>query len=211
MNNSPDANENLETKEDTFSNGRMLLIYIRNNLTILGVQAFFITLALNLSVVTRFNIPPFTYAEVLLYCFILLVLTHSIKLFIVIDYFTVITASLEQLRKQVTNISSLNYNIGVTHLARLMEIDEKVAKHLTIKETEMKLSDVKPLDKKTLTVKEIAERHKCSVRSIEAQLKKGILVELEHTSDKNVAKEIALDHLGEVPNYYDKLEKVEKK
>lgn len=42
-----------------------------------------------------------------------------------------------------------------------------------------------------------------------AQLEKGIKVELEHTNDKSVAKEIAMDHLTEDPKYYDKLEKIE--
>ena len=41
-------------------------------------------------------------------------------------------------------------------------------------------------------------------------LKKGQKVEKEHTSDKNLATEIAMDHLKEDPKYYDKLEKMEK-
>ena len=40
-------------------------------------------------------------------------------------------------------------------------------------------------------------------------LAKGIKIELEHTDDKDLAKEIAMDHLTEDPKYYDKLEKVE--
>lgn len=42
------------------------------------------------------------------------------------------------------------------------------------------------------------------------QLQKGIKVELEHTNDKNIATEIAMDHLTEDPNYYKKLSKIEK-
>jgi hypothetical protein len=41
-------------------------------------------------------------------------------------------------------------------------------------------------------------------------LKKGQKVEEEHTKDKRVAREIASDHLSEDPEYYDKLEKMEK-
>lgn len=41
-------------------------------------------------------------------------------------------------------------------------------------------------------------------------LLKGIEIELEHTKDANLAKEIAKDHLKEDPLYYDKLGKVEK-
>lgn len=34
------------------------------------------------------------------------------------------------------------------------------------------------------------------------QLAKGISIEVEHTKDKDLAKEIAKDHLTELPNYY---------
>lgn len=44
-----------------------------------------------------------------------------------------------------------------------------------------------------------------------AQIEKGIKVELEHTGDKDKAKEIAKDHLMENPKYYDYLEKMEEK
>ena len=37
------------------------------------------------------------------------------------------------------------------------------------------------------------------------ELKMGIKVEMEHTSDTEVAKKIALDHLAEDPKYYSKL------
>lgn len=37
------------------------------------------------------------------------------------------------------------------------------------------------------------------------QLRKGIKVEMEHTTDRKTAKEIAMDHLTEHPRYYDKL------
>jgi len=43
------------------------------------------------------------------------------------------------------------------------------------------------------------------------QLEKGIKVEMEHSSNQSIAKEIAMDHLDEFPDYYDRLEKVEKK
>lgn len=42
------------------------------------------------------------------------------------------------------------------------------------------------------------------------QLQKGIEHEMEHTNDPKIAKEIAMDHLAEDPNYYDDLEKMEK-
>lgn len=42
-------------------------------------------------------------------------------------------------------------------------------------------------------------------------LGKGIMVELEHTDDANIALEIAKDHLSEFPDYYNALEEMEKK
>ena len=42
------------------------------------------------------------------------------------------------------------------------------------------------------------------------QLSKGIKVEKEHTSNDELAKKIAIDHLSEFPDYYDRLEKMEK-
>jgi hypothetical protein len=42
-----------------------------------------------------------------------------------------------------------------------------------------------------------------------SQLEKGIKVEMEHTTDKSLAREIAKDHLVEDPKYYDKLEQLE--
>lgn len=57
----------------------------------------------------------------------------------------------------------------------------------------------------------IADHHGVSVRLIKRQMRKGIDVEMEHTNDPEIAREIAMDHLMEDPAYYDKLEKIEKK
>ncbi len=42
------------------------------------------------------------------------------------------------------------------------------------------------------------------------QLKMGIKVEMEHTTNPAVSKRIALDHLAEIPDYYTRLKKMEK-
>lgn len=72
----------------------------------------------------------------------------------------------------------------------------------------MRLSDI--LDKKTLSVEQIAKKHRVSVDQINKQLIKGVRVELEHTNHPDVAQEIALDHLAEFPDYYDRLDQVER-
>ena len=38
----------------------------------------------------------------------------------------------------------------------------------------------------------------------------GIKVEMEHVDDEELAKEISMDHLEEIPDYYDRLDKMEK-
>lgn len=42
------------------------------------------------------------------------------------------------------------------------------------------------------------------------ELKMGIDIEKEHTNDSNIAREIAMDHLAEIPDYYSRLKKMEK-
>lgn len=44
---------------------------------------------------------------------------------------------------------------------------------------------------------------------LKSEFKKGIKTELEHTTDENIAREIAMDHLYEDPKYYTKLSKIE--
>lgn len=43
------------------------------------------------------------------------------------------------------------------------------------------------------------------------QLLKGIEVEFEHTQNSDLAKKIAKDHLVEIPDYYNRLERMEEK
>lgn len=73
----------------------------------------------------------------------------------------------------------------------------------------MKLLEIVGLDVKTLSPTTLAKKHGVSVNQIQKQLAKGIKVEKEHTSDDSTAREIALDHLSEFPDYYDRLDKVE--
>ena len=99
-----------------------------------------------------------------------------------------------------------NIGIAQSHME-----DDWAQKHATIK------GKVKPFkeDKipgglaKGMTLNDIAKKHNISVDTIVKDLKKGMKVEMEHTTDVNVAKEIAFDHLYEDPKYYDKLSKIE--
>lgn len=55
----------------------------------------------------------------------------------------------------------------------------------------------------------IAKKHNIPVAEIEKQIKMGIEIEYEHTDDKSKAREIAMDHLEEFPDYYTRLRKME--
>ena len=59
-------------------------------------------------------------------------------------------------------------------------------------------------------VESIAKKHGVDVELIEKQLEMGKKVELEHTDDDEIAAEISLDHLEEIPDYYTRLAKMEK-
>lgn len=62
---------------------------------------------------------------------------------------------------------------------------------------------------KGMTLNDIAEKHGVSIDVLVAEFKKGIQTEMEHTTDREVAKEITMDHLFEDPQYYTKLSSVE--
>ena len=60
-----------------------------------------------------------------------------------------------------------------------------------------------------MTIKEIAKKHKVSPQIAMREWLKGIKVEMEHTTNKKIAREIAKDHLYEDIYYYKKLSKIE--
>lgn len=67
-----------------------------------------------------------------------------------------------------------------------------------------------------MTLNDIAKLHckkdselKNMILHLQNQLKDGIKVEMEHTSDISKCREIAMDHLTEDPNYYIKLKGIE--
>lgn len=61
-------------------------------------------------------------------------------------------------------------------------------------------------DSKDSTSKDKIDR---MYKDLKLQLDKGIKVEIEHTKNKDKAREIAMDHLSEDPNYYTELKKIE--
>ena len=74
----------------------------------------------------------------------------------------------------------------------------------------MKKNNLKGGKADKLSIADIAKKHKLSIKEIEAQIEMGKKVEMEHVSDVKLAKEIAMDHLEEIPDYYTRLTKMEK-
>jgi len=72
----------------------------------------------------------------------------------------------------------------------------------------MKIQDL--LNKPTMTVGQLSKKYHTAPSAVETELSKGVKVEMEHTHNIQVAREIALDHLGEDLYYYEKLSKIEK-
>ncbi len=59
------------------------------------------------------------------------------------------------------------------------------------------------------SVEQIARKHKLDVSFIEKQLRMGEPIEHEHTKNHDLAMDIALQHLDEIPDYYTRLKKME--
>ncbi len=59
------------------------------------------------------------------------------------------------------------------------------------------------------TIEQIAKKHRLDVSFIQKQLDMGQPIEHEHTQDHDLARDIALQHLDEIPDYYTRLKKME--
>lgn len=104
-------------------------------------------------------------------------------------------------RKQLPNQELVKKKVGVD-LPKLKEstLTERILAEMGCD------CDMKPHK----NVNEISKKHKTTPERIEKALKRGMKVEMEHTTDKSEAESIALQHLAERPDYYSKLSKVEK-
>lgn len=61
-----------------------------------------------------------------------------------------------------------------------------------------------------LSIEDISKKFDFDIDKLKKELESGTKVEMEHTDDKSKAEEIAMDHLAEIPDYYTRLEKMEK-
>ena len=53
-----------------------------------------------------------------------------------------------------------------------------------------------------MTPLDLAEKHNVDIKKIENEIKVGTKIEMEHTDSKEMARQIALDHISEYPKYY---------
>jgi len=60
------------------------------------------------------------------------------------------------------------------------------------------------------TPESLAKLHDVSVQDIENQIEIGIKIEMKHTDQPNIARELAMDNLVDDPFYYTHLDKIEK-
>jgi hypothetical protein len=99
----------------------------------------------------------------------------------------------------------LCHNCGLDNLTRKYEPEKLEA----WKRSQMKEEKIPGGLAKGMTLADIAKHHKLPLKSLQSKLEQGIKTEMEHTTDKSIAREIAMDHIYEDPNYYSKLKKIE--
>ena len=61
---------------------------------------------------------------------------------------------------------------------------------------------IKGGEAKGMSLKDLAKKHEVDIKDIEKEIKVGTKIEMEHTDSKEIAKEIAMDHITEFPDYY---------
>jgi hypothetical protein len=76
-------------------------------------------------------------------------------------------------------------------------------KAANIKDVKVESNEIKGGKADKLSIKDLVKKHKVSVEDIKKEIKIGVKIEKEHVGDDvNKAKEIAMDHISEFPDYY---------
>lgn len=107
-----------------------------------------------------------------------------------------------EVEQMIEDLNKIQSQVSVMHHGQLTNLKQHLES--VVGKIDSRLTSSK-------TTKDLADKHGVSVEEIEAQLEKGVKVEMEHTKNDDSARKIALDHLAEVPDYYDKLKQVEAK
>ena len=93
--------------------------------------------------------------------------------------------------------------------AKKNPVVKKINKNFKTSLNRGKVSDIKVESEKIeggkaekMSIKDLAKKHNVEVSDIEKEIEVGTKIELEHTDSKEMAKEIAMDHIAEFPDYY---------
>ena len=71
-----------------------------------------------------------------------------------------------------------------------------------VRDVKTEAKGIKGGEAEGMSVQDLAKKHKVDVKDIEKEIKVGTEIEMEHTDSKTKAKEIAMDHISEFPDYY---------
>jgi GH24 family phage-related lysozyme (muramidase) len=124
--------------------------------------------------------------------------------------FDVMNKVVKYLKDNIKDISSSEeFNDIKKSMKDLADKNKRVDNDLLSIDEPIKEDQVKGGLADNMDLKDIAKKHKVSVSDISKEFKMGMKVEMEHTNDKEISKEIALDHLYEDPLYYSKLKTIE--
>ena len=93
--------------------------------------------------------------------------------------------------------------------AEQLSLEEELLRR-TFEESIGLIREGEKLSKPTPTVDDLSMDYDVSKETVLKQLDSGIKIELEHTNDREIAREIALDNLSEKLDYYELLAKFEK-
>jgi len=120
-------------------------------------------------------------------------------------------------KNKPSKIINPNTNWGLNAKPMTQAQIKKKMKHLYLKEEFESTEIIQGGLADNLTLLDLAKKHDPKgyydvsdfLDFLTRQLIDGVFVELEHTGDHQKAREIAMDHLTEDPNYYIKLKKIE--
>jgi len=120
-------------------------------------------------------------------------------------------------KKKSSKIINPNANWGLNAKPMTPAEMKKKMKNLYLKEGDTSGEILKGGLGDKFTILDLAKKHIGSIANdlsgvvdyLTRQLVDGVFVEMEHTDSPQKAREIAMDHLFEDPNYYIKLKKIE--
>lgn len=82
------------------------------------------------------------------------------------------------------------------------DLKSSLSKHRPKPDIKIESEEVAGGEAEGMSPEDLAKKHKVDIKDIEKEIKVGTKIEMEHTDSKKMAKEIAMDHIAEFPDYY---------